>query len=98
MSFEVHVRKRRWIRILRIMCILVSAAILAVFALLINKSGSLLLLAIDSVVNNVPLFVAGLFTVSLVLPAAIAFPVSSFCRERRPRIKVDGSTVTFYPR
>lgn len=98
MSFEVYVRKRKWIRIVQIMCILVSAAILAVFASLIRRSGSLLLLAIDSVVNNVPLFVAGLFTISLVLPATIAFPVFSFYRERRPCIKVNGSTVTFYPR
>lgn len=97
MSFEVHVRKRKWIRIAQIICILVSAAILATFALLIRASGSLLLLLIDSVANNVPAFVAGLFAISLVLPATIVFPISSFYHERRPRIQVNGSDITFYP-
>lgn len=98
MSFEVHAKRKKWVRPVRIACILVSIAILAAFALLIRASGSLLLLMIDSVENNVPMFVAGLFTVSLVLPAAIVFPISSFYRERRPRIEVNGSDITFYPR
>ena len=49
MSFEVHVRKRKWIRVMQIVCILISVVILATFASLIRESGSLIWLAINSV-------------------------------------------------
>lgn len=97
MSFEVHVRKRKWIRVVQIVCISISVVILATFASLIRSSGSLLWLAIDSVSNNVTAFVIGLFTVALVLPTTIILPIRLFHHERRPRIKVNGSNITFYP-
>ena len=97
MSFEVHVRKRKWIRVMQIVCILISVVILATFASLIRESGSLIWLAINSVSNDVLAFVIGVFVVSLVLPTTIILPISTFYHERRPRIKVNGSDITFYP-
>lgn len=97
MFFEVHVKKRRWIRVLQIVYILIAAAILAAGAWLVWLKGSLLWLAIDSVTNHVTAFVAGIFVVSIVLPAAIVIPICTYYRERRPRIWVNGSEVAFYP-
>lgn len=97
MSFEVYVKKRKWVRIMQIICIFISIITLAAFTSLIRSSGSLLLLAIDNVVNNIPVFVAGFFALALLLPATILIPIFSFYHERRPRIKVDGSNITFYP-
>lgn len=96
MSFEVHVRKRKWIRVMQIVCILISVVILATFASLIRSNGSLTWLAIN-ISNDVLAFVIGFFVVSLVLPTTIMLPISTFYLERRPRIKVNGSDITFYP-
>lgn len=97
MSFEVRVKKRRWVRAMQIVCILISIVMIAAFASLIREAGSLTQLAVNSVSNDVVTFVIGIFTVSLVLPATIMLPISTFYHERRPRIKVNGPDITFYP-
>ena len=77
MSFEVRVKKRRWIRAMQIMCILISIVMIAAFASLIREAGSLIQLAVNSVSDDVVTFVIGIFAVSLVLQIGRAS-----CRER----------------
>ena len=42
MSFEVRVKKRRWIRAMQIMCILISIVMSAAFAALIVEAVSVI--------------------------------------------------------
>ncbi len=82
---------------MQIMCILISIVMIAAFASLIREAGSLIQLAVNSVSDDVVTFVIGIFAVSLVLPTTIMLPISTFYHERRPRIKVNGPDITFYP-
>lgn len=93
MSFTVHVRKKAWMPAVRWVCALLCVLIPGAFALLFSG-----IIPEDVLIGNgIFLLIAGVFSVSLILPAAFALLAVSLYRERRPRIEVNGSRVTFCP-
>lgn len=93
MAFTVHVRKKAWTPAVRWACALLCVLIPGAFAWILSGGFPGEVLG-D---NGIFLLIAGIFAVSLILPAALAFLAVSFYRERRPRIEVNGSRVTFCP-